>query len=291
MFTMIVLETIFVLCLTVSVVQGFAAPKTLPQEAAGNAQFLSRLANSASTTLLDLKLDVGSNDHYHMCLQGLVFELSGQTAVESLLPDGNGSGAGAKNIVILDEAHFIGMTGKQNVPLKQGCWELIWRDNAGSGVIIFGFLLEERVQRNNASLDMGRIYMSFPVWTNRGLKRQQEYQRMIEAQAKIHSEEKLDAFKKMDATRNVIQKARHFRRGVEANEKLALVNTDSVAMIPRVGDVMALGKDIQIITRGTVWTREEVSPSFFGGQSSIRHTLLGTASIRPGSSVKNTVAP
>jgi hypothetical protein len=60
-------------------------------------------------------------------------------------------------------------------------------------------------------------------------------------------------------------------------------------MIPQSADVMALGQDIQIITKGTVWTREETPPSFFGGHS-IRHCLLGTASIRPGSSDKSTVA-
>ena len=114
---------------------------------------------------------------------------------------------------------------------------------------------------------------------------------MIEAQAEVHSQEKIEASKKMDETSNVIQKALHYRRVVEANEKLSLVNTNSVAMIPQSGDVMALGQDIQIITRGTVWTKEETPPSFFGGHANIRHFLLGTASIRPGSFVKNTVAP
>jgi len=286
---MTILQTTCILSLAASVVHGFAALSALQQEA-GN-HILAQLANAAGGTLLDMKLDVGSNEQFHMSLQGLVLELSSEAAVDELRPmlpgaDGPNTGvssAGAKTIVIKDEAYFVGMSGKQHVPLNHGCWELVWRENAGAGVIVCGFLLEHDVKRNDASLEKGRVYMSFPVWTTEGLKGQQEYRRMVEAKAKKHTEDRLDAFKKMDETNNVLKKALHFRNAAEADQKLSFVKTASVAMIPLVGDVMALGTDMMIITKGTVWTKEE-SSSLFGGRN-IQHTLLGTVTIRPGVAV------
>jgi len=280
---MTMIRTICVLSLATSA-RGFAFLSAFQQKEAGNPA-LAQLAKAPVGTLLDLRLDVGNNENSRISLQGLHLELSPEAAVDDLRPllpgaDGPNTGvsSGAKAIVVKDEAFFVGMSGKKNVPLHHGCWEMVWRDNAPAGVIVCGFDLKESVQRNDASLEKGRIYMTFPVWTKEGLQEKQEYRRKVEAQVKLHKDAKKEAYQKIKETNNLIMKALHFRNAAEATENLSYVKTDSVAQIPLDKDVMALGDDIMITTEGTVWTKDE---AIFGN---IQHTLLGTATIRPGAS-------
>ena len=244
---------------------------------------LASLAKAPSGTILDLRLDVGSNAHSRMSLQGLHLELSQDEAVDKLrvkLPGADGPHAnvssGAKTIHVKDAAFFVSMAGKQEVPLHHGCWEMVWREGAPAGVILCGFDLEESVQRNEAVLEKGRIFLSFPVWTKEGLEQQQERRREIEARVKLHEDAKKEAFGKMDETSNPIMKALHFRNAAEATERLSYVNQDAIAQIPLDEDVIALRDGVFITTEGTVWTKD--ADNMFGGA---QHTLLGTVTIRP----------
>lgn len=267
-------------------VDGFAVFNPFQQEQeAGNPQ-LESLGKATSGESINLKLNVGSNPQYRMSIQGLELELSSNNAEMNVLrpklPGCEGPNArvsaGAKEIIIREEGYYIDMDGKQTVPLSHGCWELVWREGAGAGVIVCGFLLEHDVKRNDACLQRGRIYMSLPVWTTKGLRDQQEYRRMIEARAEKHAQEKLDAFQKMEKTDNVLMKALHFRNAAHADEQLSFVPMESVAQIPMdKGDTMPLGDELMITTKGTVWTKEE-SKALFGGEN-IYHTLLGTATV------------
>jgi hypothetical protein len=246
---------------------------------------LASLAKAPSGTILDLRLDVGSNDHSRMSLQGLHLELSQEEAVDKLrvkLPGADGPrtsfSSGARTIHVKDPAFFVSMAGKQNVPFNHGCWEMVWRENAPAGVIVCGFDLEESVQRNEAVLNKGRIFLSIPVWTKQGLKEQQERRREIEARVKLHQDAKKEAYDKMAETSNPIMKALHFRNAAEATEQLSYwyINQDRISQVPLDEDVLALRDDIFITTKGTVWTKG--ADNLFGGG---QHSLLGTVTIRP----------
>lgn len=208
----------FVFLFALAAVNGysFSAPDLVP------------VANAASGRMLDLRLDVGDKADSHMFIQGLVMELSAEDAVDKLRPmmpgaDGPNSSvsAGAKSIVIKHEPYFIGMNGKETVPLRHGCWELVWREGGGAGVIVCGFQLEEAVKRNEATLAKGRIYMSLPVWIKQGLQEQQAYRRLVEARAEKYTREKMDAFRKMESTTDPMTKAQEFRNLAEATERLS----------------------------------------------------------------------
>lgn len=276
------LRTICIFAFAASTVNGFAAYllKSFQPETANPS--LESLAKAPTGTLFDLRLDIG-NDVSRMGLQGLELELTQEPLSDKRahpsLPgvDGPNSSvsAGAKKIDIKKDASFVSMSGHQNVPLRNGCWEMVWRDNAPAGVIVCAFDLQETVKRNDASLEKGRVYMSFPVWTREGLDEQQEYRRKIEAKARLFQSAKKEAYKAMDATSNPIMKALHFREAAEASEKLSYVPTNSITEIPMDDDVVSLGKDnLLIIKQGTVWNKDQ---AMFGND---QHTLLGTVTIR-----------
>lgn len=58
------------------------------------------------------------------------------------------------------------------------------------------------------------------------------------------------------------------------------VPVQSVVQIPAPDDVMPLGKDLCLATKGTIWSKEE-STSLFGRER-VQHKLLGALSVRPG---------
>lgn len=244
---------------------------------------LASLAKAPSGTVLDLIMNVGNNENSRMSLQGLHLELCEDEAIDNervKLPGVDGPhpnvSSGAKKLVVKDQAFFVGMAGRQNVPLHHGCWEMVWRENAPAGVILCGFDLEEAIRRNDASLEKGRIFLSLPVWTKEGLEAQQKRRREVEARVKLHEDAKKEAYEKMDGTSNPIMKALHFRNAAEATEKLSFVDTEIIAQIPMDEDVMALGNGLLVTTEGTVWTKE--ADNMFGNP---QHTLLGTVTIRP----------
>ena len=278
---MTLFRTISVLALSASAAHGFAF-FTAPRQ---SNPALAQYAQAQSGIILDLCLDVGSSKDSRMCLQGLLMELSHEDAVDKerpALPGFDGPNpnvsAGAKSIYVKEDAFFVSMAGKQNVPLHQGCWEMVWRENAPAGVIVCGFVLQETVARNDATLKHGSIYMSFPVWTKRGLKQQQDYRTEMERLIQKQEEAMADAFKKYDASNYIIMKALHFRSAALASDKLSFINADSISKIPLDDDVMAVGGDIVVATKGTVWTKDDASA--FGNSRRTTTTLLGTATLR-----------
>ena len=54
--------------------------------------------------------------------------------------------------------------------MEHGCWEFIWRRNAKAGAFICAFTAPEEIKRNDAKIPKGRLYVTFPVWTEESLK-------------------------------------------------------------------------------------------------------------------------
>lgn len=145
----------------------------------------------------------------------------------------------------------------------------VWREGAPAGVIVCGFHLAEDVQRGDASLPKGRIYLSLPVWTRDGLTDKQVYKAEKIAEAEQHKIDQDGDIAKMQATTNPLMKALHYRNALAASEKIMMSGVKGlVQSVPDNEDVMPIGGDLVMCTKGTVWTK---NGNFLGEE----HVLLG----------------
>eukprot|EP00591_Stephanopyxis_turris_P006494 CAMPEP_0195507714 /NCGR_PEP_ID=MMETSP0794_2-20130614/1108_1 /TAXON_ID=515487 /ORGANISM="Stephanopyxis turris, Strain CCMP 815" /LENGTH=145 /DNA_ID=CAMNT_0040634489 /DNA_START=450 /DNA_END=884 /DNA_ORIENTATION=- len=145
------------------------------------------------------------------------------------------------------------MEGLQKVSMQNGCWEMVWRDNAPAGSVVCAFDLPKTVRRNEAFLEAGRMYVSFPVWTAEGLAEKQNHKQLVEEKAKTLLEEKEDQFLKMKTTSNPILKALHFRNANQSDEKYHNLELDRVSEIPSDDDVVPIQGNLALCSEGTIW--------------------------------------
>lgn len=168
------------------------------------------------------------------------------------------------HVLIVSNSHVIGIVHTQ-----------VWREGAPAGVIVCGFNLDGDVKRGDATLPKGRVYLSLPVWTRDGLTDKQAYKAEKIAEAEQHKIDQAADIAKMQATSNPLMKALHFRNAVAASEKISNSGVKGlVAAVPDDEDVMPIGKDLVMCTKGTVWTK---SGSFLAKE----HILLGVANASP----------
>lgn len=244
---------------------------------------LPQFAQAQTGTLLNIRLDVGTEKQARMSISGLVLELKQEAVSDEeklvALPGADGPNArastGAKSLVVRDEAYFIGMNGKQHVPLLHCCWEMVWREGAPAGVIVCGFDVPKEVRRNDASLSAGRLYLSFPVWTKNGLADAQRIKLDVESRARKHMQDKQDELTKMESTNNPLMKALHYRNAAEAMEKYQNTGLSRVEQVPLNEDVMLIQNNLLLATKGLAWSKEQ---SFLGPTE---HTLLGYVIVSP----------
>lgn len=267
----------------------FTIPKLNPANPA-----LQDMSQGQDGILVNIRLDVGQKEDSHLLINGLVVELhddniDAKKAKSSVpLPGSSGPNphlsSGAKSLQVLDAAHFIGHDGINHVDMQDGCWEMVWREGAPAGVIVCGFHLAQDVQRGDASLPKGRIYLSLPVWTRDGLTDKQVYKAEKIAEAEQHKIDQADDIAKMQATANPLMKALHYRNALAASEKIMMSGVKGlVQSVPDNEDVMPIGDDLVMCTKGTVWTK---NGNFLGEE----HVLLGVANASP-EIVTNNLAP
>jgi hypothetical protein len=250
---------------------------------------LSQFAQAQIGTLLNVRLDVGVEQQARMSITGLVLELKEETVSDEeklvALPGADGpnarSSTGAMTLVVREEAYFIGMNGKQKVPLEHCCWEMVWREGAPSGVIVCGFDVPTEVKRNQASLPAGRLYLSFAVWTKVGLVDAQNHKVDVVNRARKHIKDKEDELVKMDSTSNPLKKAIHFRNAAEATERYQMQDMERsrVQQVPEPEDVVPIKNDLLLATKGLAWSKEQ-SPF-----RPTEHKLLGYVSVTPGANL------
>jgi len=240
---------------------------------------LSELSKAQHHAVLDIQLNVDAKEGSHLSLQGLQVELLAQAVDKDhplLMPGANGPrpklSTGVMELAIQQPARFVDMTGSQNVPLQNPCWEMIWRDDAPAGTLICGFSLEKSISRNQAVLPSGRIYLSFPFWTRENLVNRQAYKRQVEEQAAEYLQERDDKIEQMHRSKNILEKALLYRSAAEAVEKWSLTNVQQTKYIPNDSDVMLLNDGLLLTRQGTLWTKND---------QNFRHRqlLLGTATV------------
>eukprot|EP00591_Stephanopyxis_turris_P011095 CAMPEP_0195517362 /NCGR_PEP_ID=MMETSP0794_2-20130614/10555_1 /TAXON_ID=515487 /ORGANISM="Stephanopyxis turris, Strain CCMP 815" /LENGTH=266 /DNA_ID=CAMNT_0040646153 /DNA_START=91 /DNA_END=891 /DNA_ORIENTATION=+ len=240
---------------------------------------LTEYAAAQEGTSLSFHLDIGGKSaESRLPLNGLVLEFhdSAPGYIHPKLPGANGPhphmSCGPKVLEVKEEGSVINMEGLQKVSMKNGCWEMVWRDNAPAGSIVCALDIPETVRRNEASLKSGRMYMSFPVWTVEGLIEKQKYKQLMEEKAVNFLEEKENELLKMKTTSNPILKALHYRNAAESVEKYYCLGMNRVAEIPSDNDVVPIQGNLMLCRKGTIWTKDD--KALFG-----EHVLLGVASI------------
>lgn len=271
---------------SVAAFTGFRLPAIFGGTLPGNPALID-FADAQSGQSFKFRFEIGQDEDEstpNLLIDGVHIELDGNEFPEDgkrvSLPGIDGPhpnlSSGPRVLHTHSGGMFVSMGGMKTVDFRDGCWELVWRDEAPAGSIICGFDHPEEARRNkhSSSLPKGRVYVSFPVWTREGLKEQQIRKADVTKIATEHSEEMKAHLDKMRETKNPLMKALHFRNAAAAHEKLEFSGHRSVAEIPDEEEVTPIGGGLAICRKGTVWTKDG---SFMAGN----HALLGHATIKP----------
>lgn len=251
---------------------------------------LVEVVDSQKVTSLSIQLDIGEDKQNapRLNVKDINIALASKPAAYThpLMPGANGPhpqlSSGPRTLTVTKQGHFISMAGEQTVETLNGCWEIVWRENALAGALICGFDIPEEYVRNDASLPKGRLYLSFPIWTKVGLREAREDKEKVLARSKELQEEKQEQLDKMEATGNPIMKALHLRNAYAAMEKHYMQPLSSVKMVPSDEEIVSLQDDLLLTTKGLAFTK---SKTFFGTDTQI---LLGAAFVRSGGYNVNT---
>jgi len=248
-------------------------------------------AEAQENALLKIHLDIGQVEKVRgkpvvtgnrMGIDGLLVELHGNEEANyehPKLPGANGPNpqlsSGAKSLKLLKEGKFIDHTGSRLAGMEHGVFEMIWRKNAKAGALICGFDVPEDITRNDASIPKGRVYVTFPVWTQETLTDLRE--RKMEAEEKaVEAMDRLkDASIKMEQESNPLMKAMHFRSACKAHEDIEYSGHRMYERMPIERDMIKLKDGLHLCSLGTVWTKKD---GFFGDE----HVLLGSATAANG---------
>lgn len=255
---------------------------------------LLKFTDDQSGTLLNIRMDIGAtvieetrptnkgdvSPASRFAITGLELQLQENDAdayPHPKMPGVDGPhpelSSGARALNLLQFGSFISMNGLEQVELENGCWEMVWRKGAPAGSLICGFDLLHEAKRNDASLTSGKVYVTFPIWTEEGLAEAQDLKKQKEELHQKHLDEKDLQLEMMQETSNVLMKALHYRNAAAAAEKLWMTDFKSFKMIPSNDEVIHLEKNgLLLTTKGLVWRKEE-NATFKPAD----HTLLGTA--------------
>lgn len=247
---------------------------------------LPDLAKSQEGTTLNIELEIpgAMGSLSRLCIEGLSLELEHTKPAKDHvpLPGANGDqpqlSTGPLSVKTLSEGRFISIDGQQHVPMEKGCWEMMWVDGRPTGSIVCGFDIPHEIKRNDAILPPGLMYLNFRIWTQQGLhiarNEKMAYERML---SKIIEEQK-EELRIYEETANPVAKAMHFRNAVAANEKLDYARTTKFQTIPLDDkDVMAVGNDLVIYCKGSIWTKK-YKTGFFGKKEF--HSYLGSINLK-----------
>jgi hypothetical protein len=243
---------------------------------------LSKFAAVKTGEQFKVRMDIGKDDKSpHMFLDGLNIEMVHDMAKKAEvvgMPGADGphpqTSTGAHVINVLSHPFFIDILGKQKVRFEKAAWEMIWKKDNLCGSIICGFDVPIGAKRNDASMPAGRIYLTFPVWSQAGLASRQAERFEAEAKVKTFVDEKNEEMQKYYSETNLFKKAMHYRNVAAAIEKIDMSGVRWLSQIPTSAEVMSIGNDLLLNMKGEVWQKES---AFFGA----KHNLLGTAVLSP----------
>jgi hypothetical protein len=243
---------------------------------------IKEFAQAQESALLNVRLDIDSESAGRFGISGLALELHGDRDADYPHPNLPGAqgpnpqlSSGAKSLTVLRQGSHIDMMGANKVPFSNGAFEMIWRRNASAGALILGFDAGE-VRRNQVTLPMGRVYITFPVWTSETLQDLRDRKAVAEKTAKEALDRQRDEMAKMQQTNNLLAKAMHFRNCCKAAEDIDFSGYRSYQVMNLDVATVPLESDLHLCSLGTVWTKKD---GMFGASDQI---LLGTALVAAG---------
>mmetsp|Transcript_4997 Transcript_4997/g.9932 ORF Transcript_4997/g.9932 Transcript_4997/m.9932 type:complete len:273 (+) Transcript_4997:116-934(+) len=235
---------------------------------------LKSFAEDSLGKLVQVRLDIGkraSSDR--LSLQGPIVKFLDSMAKAIPLPVANGPNpqlsSGNKHLEVVKEGFVIDMNGMKNVPFKEGCWEMTWREGDNAGRIMCGFDLPEPIVRGDVKIPACRVLLTFPVWTKETLALDQASKRQIMKIRQEYMAEKEAALEKMQASSNPIRRAFLYRDAAAAVEKTLML--PAFSHIPGDDDVITLANGLMVSKEGNLY--KSIGAFGFGKK------LLGTAAI------------
>jgi hypothetical protein len=255
---------------------------------------LSKFAAVKTGEQFKVRMEVGQDETSpRMYLDGLSIEMVHDMAKKSEvvgMPGADGphpqTSTGAHVLNVVSHPFFIDIFGQQKVRFEKAAWEMIWKKDNLCGSIICGFDVPVGAKRNDANLPPGRIYLTFPVWSQEGLATRQAERFEAEARVKTFSIEKNEEMQKYYSEPNLFKKAMHYRNVAAAVEKIDMTGVRWLSQIPADSEVIPIGNNLLLNIKGEIWQKET---AFFGA----KHNLLGTAVLSPlvEESKENTLKP
>ena len=133
---------------------------------------------------------------------------------------------------------------------------------------------------HTAHLPAGRIYISFPVWTQALLTTAQEKKALAFQRRDELVIEKDRYLSEMQATNNIFKKVMLYRDAAEAFEKMDLTGHRFYNLIPDSDAIISMGERVLIGQEGTVWLKgnDRFSPKKIVGKATMRLRQLDAVS-------------
>ena len=238
---------------------------------------------------LDARLTVGLTKENSFVIDGFQFQLGrtlgdGASDMPSAkgvpLPGVNGPkphlSSGAMPVECKQPGQYINLQGLQRVEFTDGVFEIVWRESAPAGVLICGFHLDRDAERNDCILEKGNIYLTFPVWSEDGLRQERAKKERAQVEYDKHERERNNELELMKETPNLLMKALHFRQACQATEKMDFSGLHQYMDVPSSSDVKICG-DLHCVKTGTVWRTN--GNAFNDPFRSAKQRLLGSASL------------
>jgi len=233
---------------------------------------ISEIASNSAIpcTSFKINLNIGQDDDSRVLLKDLRVKPGREPSSNIPMPGSGGPNpklsSGSVNLDVVSSPTFIDLKGLQTVRFERGAWELIWRNDAPAGLLVFGFDCPEGATRNGAMLPKGRMYTGFTVWTLPNLLQLQEIVTRVQEISDDFAKQKDGLIQEMRGTANPLMKALKFREACVALEK-SHTFSNIVGKVPEIHDTVDLD-GLLVCVEGTVWCKGK---QMFGPS----HSLLG----------------
>jgi len=224
---------------------------------------LMDVVDRQDNTQLNIQLHVGDRESGFLTVQDMIIQLGGRYDEEKeervTLPGVSGAyskcTSGGRRMNIVSKGKYVNMQGTQHIDCDKGCWEMCWVRGAPAGTIIFAFNLPQTYSRNEAILPEGPMWLSFPVWTEDGLKYGQMAKQEVLDEIETYTRKWNEELDKYELTDNPIMKAIHERNAHIYATKCDDLWDYSLDTIPEDEHCSKLQEDLLLSNRGLIWKK------------------------------------
>lgn len=214
-------------------------------------------------TQLNIQLHVGDDESGFLTVQDMIIQLGGRYDKEKeervTLPGVSGvyskCTSGGRRMNVVSKGKYVNMQGTQHIDCDKGCWEMCWVRGAPAGTIIIAFNLPQTYSRNEAILPEGPMWLSFPVWTEDGLKYGQMAKQELLDEIETYTRKWNEELDKYELTDNPIMKAIHERNAHIYATKCDDLWDYSLDTIPEDKHCSKLQEDLLLSKRGLIWKK------------------------------------